>query len=128
MTTLDHPNIIKYYETYDDAKYMYLVMEYCSNGELFDLMTKQKDQTFSEKAACRIMEKLFKAIVHCHTNGIIHRDIKPENIMVGNDGEIKLIDFGLAKKNNSKTHTIAGTPYYMAPDIFKGKYNEKCDI
>lgn len=76
------------------------------------------------------MEKLFRAINHCHANGVIHRDIKPENIMIGRDGEIKLIDFGLSRKreSNNQMNTLAGTPYYMAPQVFDGSYNYKCDI
>lgn len=55
LTTLDHPNIVKYYETYYDVKYMYLVMEYCPGGELFDKITQQKDNMFSESEAADIM-------------------------------------------------------------------------
>ena len=102
MTRLDHPNIVKYFETYDDTKYIYLVMEYCPGGELFDKIASQKDQLFNESEACVIMEELFRAINHCHANGIVHRDIKPENIMIGKDGNIKLIDFGLSKRSKSK--------------------------
>lgn len=77
------------------------------------------------------MDKLFRAINHCHANNIVHRDIKPENIMIGQDNEIKLIDFGLSKSSvskNQKLFTIAGTPYYMAPEVLNGNYNYKCDI
>lgn len=75
------------------------------------------------------MEKLFRAIGHCHANGIVHRDIKPENIMIGKDKEVKLIDFGLSKQSSSSSlSTIAGTPYYMAPEVLEGYYNNKCDI
>ncbi len=101
LTKLDHPNIVKYYETYDDVKYMYLVMEYCPGGELFEKIASQKDQMFGEGEASKIMKKLLRAINHCHASGVVHRDIKPENIMYGKDGEIKLIDFGLSK-------TVAG--------------------
>lgn len=86
---------------------------------------------FNESEACKIMEKLFRAINHCHAQGIIHRDIKPENVMIGRDNEIKLIDFGLSKRSKDKTShltTIAGTPYYMAPEVLDGDYNYKCDI
>ncbi len=72
------------------------------------------------------MEKLLRAISHCHATGVVHRDIKPENIMFGKDGEVKLIDFGLSKRVKSqKTEmtTIAGTPYYMAPEVLDGEYD-----
>ena len=80
---------------------------------------------FNESEAAKIMNKLLKAVNHCHATGIAHRDIKPENIMYGKDGEIKLIDFGLSKmftKNNSSMNTIAGTPFYMAPEVLDGDY------
>lgn len=102
LTKLDHPNIVKYYETYDDTKYMYLVMEYCNGGELFDKIAHQKNQMFNESEAAKIMKKLLRAITHCHAQGVVHRDIKPENIMYGRDGEIKLIDFGLSKRVTDK--------------------------
>lgn len=126
LTKLDHPNIVKYYETYDDVKYMYLVMEYCPGGELFDKIANQKNQMFSEKEAAHIMKKLIRAINHCHASGVVHRDIKPENIMIGKDGELKLIDFGLSRRVaglNTTMTTIAGTPYYMAPEVLDGEYN-----
>jgi calcium-dependent protein kinase len=71
-----------------------------------------------------------KAINHCHSLDVCHRDIKPENILLGDNGSLKLIDFGLSEqvKNNKKMSTIVGTPYYIAPEVLKGKYNDKCDI
>ena len=94
---------MKYYETYDDEKYMYLVMEYCPGGELFDKIASLENQAFGEVEACNIMEKLLRAINHCHASKIVHRDIKPENIMIGKDNQIKLIDFGLSHKTKYKT-------------------------
>lgn len=67
LQSLDHPNIVKYYEMYDDVKYVYFVMEYCSGGELFNKITEQKDQYFNESEAAKIMKKLFRAINHCHS-------------------------------------------------------------
>lgn len=130
MTRLDHPNIVKYYETYDDHKYIYLVMEYCPGGELFAKIAEQENQTFNESQAAQILHKLVTAVNHCHANRIIHRDIKAENIMIGSDGEIKLIDFGLSyfKKKGEKVSEIAGTPYYMAPEILLGQYGFEVDI
>jgi serine/threonine protein kinase len=69
-------------------------MEYCPGGELLEKITTS---FFSEKDACQIMLDIFRAINHCHSQNIAHRDIKPENLMYGEDGRIKLIDFGLAK-------------------------------
>ena len=132
LRQLDHPNIIKYYETYESPKYMYLVMEYCGGGELFDKITKNKE-VFSEKQASDIMFKLFLAINHCHTNNIAHRDLKPENIMYSSnekDADIKIIDFGLSKQSKGKKDnlgTVVGTPYYVAPEVLDGNYGFECD-
>jgi serine/threonine protein kinase len=98
LTRLDHPNIVKYYETYIDDKYIYLVMEYIGGGELFDKIAQQENQVFSESDASEYMKKLFSALNHMHAQGVVHRDIKPENIMLTKDGELKLIDFGLSKR------------------------------
>mmetsp|Transcript_1951 Transcript_1951/g.3384 ORF Transcript_1951/g.3384 Transcript_1951/m.3384 type:complete len:197 (+) Transcript_1951:426-1016(+) len=75
------------------------------------------------------MKKLFSALNHMHAQGVVHRDIKPENIMLAKNGELKLIDFGLSKRQqgNKKLKTIAGTPYYMAPEVLEGQYDSKCD-
>ena len=72
-------------------------MELCTGGELFEKISK-RSTPISEKEAASILERTLKAINHCHSQKIIHRDIKPENIMYGVDGEVKLIDFGLAKQ------------------------------
>lgn len=76
------------------------------------------------------MQQLFQAINHCHAQNIVHRDIKPENIMITDDDEVRLIDFGLSKASNGKKalQTVAGTPYYMAPEVLDGNYAAKADI
>lgn len=77
------------------------------------------------------MEKLMRAVNHCHANGIVHRDIKPENIMIGKDKNLKLIDFGLARIHNSEKRnmrTVTGTPFFMAPEVLSESYDHKCDI
>ena len=78
------------------------------------------------------MKKLLGACNHMHSQGVVHRDIKPENIMVHENGELKLIDFGLSKRQKegkkNQLKTVLGTPYYMAPEVLDGKYNCKCDI
>lgn len=105
-------------------------MELCSGGELFDILTK-RDEPFSEKEAAMIMDKVLRAIQHCHSQNITHRDIKPENIMYGPDGEVRLVDFGLSKqmkRSNAHLHTIAGTPYYIPPEVLHGDYGKECDL
>ena len=75
------------------------------------------------------MHDLLKALTHCHQANIIHRDIKPENIMFSEDGTIKLIDFGFAIQNAKKSELdIAGTPYYIAPEVLDENYGRECDI
>jgi serine/threonine protein kinase len=75
------------------------------------------------------MKMLFSAINHCHAQNIIHRDIKPENIMINEENEVRLIDFGLSKTNKKNNmQTMCGTPFYMAPEVIKSNYNTKADI
>ena len=77
------------------------------------------------------MRKLFSALNHMHAQEVVHRDIKPDNIMLTGDGELKLIDFGLSQRtemDGSHAKNIAGTPYYMAPEVLEGHYDSKCDI
>jgi calcium-dependent protein kinase len=131
LSSLDHPNIIKFYETYNDQYYFHIVMELCKGKEVFDKIIEEGHIT--EQKVAKYIYKVLSAISYCHSNGITHRDLKPENILFENsetDAEIKLIDFGLSRKYNSKEkmHTILGTPYYVAPEVLKGDYDEKCDI
>ena len=96
LASLDHPNIVKYYETYESPNYLYVVMEYCHGGELFKKLTDSRAE-FTEQKAARLMKALFLAVNHLHSKGIAHRDLKPENVMYGDDGRVKIIDFGLSK-------------------------------
>ena len=131
ISTLDHPNIIKFYETYHDKCFFHIVMELCRGKEILHQMTH--NGCMEEKKVVNIIIKVLLAIAHCHNRGITHRDLKPENILFDSmkpDAEIKLIDFGLSRKydKEQKMHSILGTPYYVAPEVLKGEYDEKCDI
>ena len=131
ISNLDHPNIIKFYETYHDECFFHIVMELCKGKEVFDNICNHG--YLPEKKVQNIIFKVLLAIAHCHSRGITHRDLKPENILFESlkpDAEIKLIDFGLSRKysKDEKMHTILGTPYYVAPEVLKGEYDEKCDI
>ena len=128
---LDHPNIVKMYEEYEDQKYLYIVTELISGGELFDELLRKKKFTEVDWAA--IIKQLLGALNYCHKNDIVHKDLKPENILLEKKKDInsiKLIDFGTAQKfrKGKKMTSIIGTPYYVAPEVLKGSYDEKWDI
>ena len=135
MIKLDHPNIIKLYEVYENEKYIYLIMELCTGGELFDRIVENTEngKPFTEKQAANLFRQMMSAINYCHKNGIVHRDLKPENLLYLNKDEnspIKVIDFGMSKRFDS-AHFMSekvGTAYYISPEVLKGKYDEKCDI
>ena len=131
LRSLDHPNIVKIFEYFEDMRRYYIVMEYCRGGELFQEVLRQEH--FSEQTAATILQQLFSAVGYLHSNNIMHRDLKPENILLEDSGDflnIKLIDFGTAIRFNpgSKLRTIVGTAYYIAPEVLKGAYTEKCDM
>ena len=136
ISNLDHPNIIRFYETYHDNIYFHIVMELCKGQDLLQRINKHtiiNDKGVNEKQIALCVLKVLHAISYCHSRGITHRDLKPENILFeSNEHEscIKLIDFGLSRKYNAheKMHTILGTPYYVAPEVLEGNYDEKCDI
>ena len=139
LKKFDHPNIVKLFEYFiDNDKYL-LITEYCRGGDLFRVIKKKKK--FSELSAVYIMFQIFRALIYCHnTIHLAHRDIKPENIVIFKKNntatedlyDVKLIDFGIAKKldiNNKKMDDkIKGSLYYMAPEVFGKKSDEKCDI
>ena len=131
ISSLDHPNIIKFYETYHDKYYFHLVMELCKGKDSFNKIVIM--EKCDEKKVVSVITKVLLAIAHCHSRGITHRDLKPENILFENDNpdaEIKIIDFGLSRKyaKDEKMHSVLGTPYYVAPEVLKGNYTEKCDV
>lgn len=99
LNTLDHPNIIKYYEDFENSTHIFLVMEVCQGGTLYKKLMSLVDQKkiFTEFEPALIIEKLLRAVAHCHENRICHRDLKPENILIDKNGEVKIIDFGLSK-------------------------------
>lgn len=130
LKNLDHPNILRLYEVFEDKKYIYLVTEYCQGGELFDEIISR--QRFNENDAATIVKQLLSAIAYCHQKKVCHRDLKPENILIDNKEtlQIKLIDFGTSQRfeDEEKMELVLGTAYYIAPEVLKGHYDEMCDI
>ena len=131
LRSLDHPNIIRVYEFFEDNKRFYIVMEQCNGGELFEEILKR--QNFGEPQAAIIVQQLLSAVAYLHDNGIIHRDLKPENILLEESRDImniKLIDFGTAVRvdKNKTIKGAIGTAYYIAPEVLSGTYNHRCDL
>jgi len=133
MSMLDHPHIVRLFETFEDSNNFHLVMEVCSGGELFDRIIKAVH--FTEGQAAHCAEQIVKGLNYMHTIGIVHRDLKPENFLCLNDDSmetnvIKIIDFGLATRltKGKMLTTSLGTPYYVAPEVLKKSYDELCDL
>ena len=107
LSILDHPNIVKYVESYEDKRYMYIVMEYVEDATDLEHVIKNRvaesgfpiepKPLLPEEEVRRLMYMLLKGIHHIHENGIIHRDLKPENCLLDKDLQLRIIDFGLAK-------------------------------
>jgi len=130
---MDHPNIIKLYESFEDHRNIYLVMELCAGGELFDKIIESGH--FTEVQAAILMQQIVRAIYYMHENHVCHRDLKPENFLFVTKETIeknflKIIDFGLSCKfePNQVLTTKAGTPYYVAPQVLAGKYDQQSDL
>ena len=108
-------------------------MEFLEGGELFEAITNIG--SFTEASASKVLKQILSAVYYLHSNHIVHRDLKPENIMLtqkpkNGNYQIKLIDFGTAKifKPGKKMNKFIGTSYYIAPEVLKERYDEKCDI
>ncbi|CAG9324500.1 unnamed protein product [Blepharisma stoltei] len=131
LKKLDHPNIIKVFEVYQDTRYLCIVTELCTGGELFDRI--KEANPFTENQAARYMLDMVSAVKYCHEAGIVHRDLKPENLLLENkkpDARLKLIDFGTSKhfEPKEKMKHFIGTSYYVAPEVISGSYDSKCDV
>ena len=135
VKTLDHPNIMKVFEYYNNDNCLFIISELLSGGELFD---KIKENKFLKEEVCAyLMKQIFSAVDFCHEKKIIHRDLKPENVLIESEEEarkefftVKLIDFGTSDKmkKGQKFDLQVGTPYYTAPEVLNNNYNEKCDL
>lgn len=137
LKTMDHPNIIQLVDVFEDEKYLHLVTELCTGGELFDRIiekTKSAEGHYSEADAAVIIKSCLNAIEYCHTvHNICHRDLKPENFLFQTpaaDAQLKIIDFGLSRYDDEVEHmsTKVGTPYYIAPEVLSRKYDKECDL
>lgn len=128
---INHPNILQFYEVFEDEQQIYLIFELMEGGELFDRVLKKK--RYPEREAAIIMKQLLEALVYLEKKGILHRDIKLENVLLANkedDCLVKLADFGLGTTIEGIDPKIkCGTPGYVAPEVITGKpYDCTADI
>ncbi|GAB2300764.1 CBL-interacting protein kinase 18 [Dionaea muscipula] len=132
MRLVRHPNVVRLYEVMATRSKIYFVMEYVKGGELFNKVAKGK---LNEDVARRYFQQLVSAVDYCHSRGVYHRDLKPENLLLDEDGNLKVSDFGLSalaetKRQDGLLHTTCGTPAYVAPEVIhrKGYDGAKADI
>jgi len=126
---LDHANIMKVLEFFQDEDHFYIVSEFYDGGELFDRILSMNH--FTEKMAATTIKQILSAVSYCHSHNIVHRDLKPENVIYESkekDAQLKVIDFGTSRQFDLSMNQKLGTAYYIAPEVIKGEYNEKCDV
>jgi len=132
QSNLAHPNILRLYGHFHDAKRIFLILEFAAKGELYKHL--RREQRFPEWKAAQYIAQMAAALKYLHKKHVIHRDIKPENILVGIHGEIKISDFGWSvHAPNNRRQTMCGTLDYLPPEMLKGGskenyYSEKVDL
>lgn len=121
-TSLNHPNIVQIYDIGEEDDKYFIVMEYISGYTLKQLLQKRKHLTLTE--VVDICKQLSLALAHAHSKGIVHRDIKPHNVIVQEDGNVKITDFGIAITMNAtmltQTNSVMGSVHYLPPEQISG--------
>ncbi|KAJ3682894.1 hypothetical protein LUZ60_013121 [Juncus effusus] len=132
MNVVRHVNIVQLYEVLATKSKIYFVLEYIKGGELFNKVSKGR---LREETARKYFQQLISAVDFCHSRKVYHRDLKPENLLLDENGNLKVSDFGLSALSDSKRvdgllHTTCGTPAYVAPEVInrKGYCGAKADI
>lgn len=132
MSRLRHPHIVKLFEVLATKRKIYFVLEFVKGGELFARVAKGR---FSEDLGRKYFQQLISAVSYCHSRGVYHRDLKPENLLLDENGDLKVSDFGLSAlaghvRADGLLHTLCGTPAYVAPEILakKGYNGAKIDV
>ncbi|MBX6769960.1 MAG: serine/threonine protein kinase, partial [Actinomadura rubrobrunea] len=128
---LSHPNVVAVFDQRTDGEHVFLVMEYVPGRTLRDLLTERG--RLGPRAALEIMQPVLAALGAAHRAGLVHRDVKPENVLITEDGQVKVADFGLARAETAskmtKTGMIIGTVGYLAPEqVLSGDADVRTDV
>ncbi|XP_028305725.1 serine/threonine-protein kinase BRSK2 isoform X2 [Gouania willdenowi] len=130
LKLIEHPHVLKLHDVYENKKYLYLVLEHVSGGELFDYLVKKGRLT--PKEARKFFRQIMSALDFCHSHSICHRDLKPENLLLDEKNNIRIADFGMAslQVGDSLLETSCGSPHYACPEVIRGeKYDgRKADV
>ncbi|KAH7037585.1 uncharacterized protein B0I36DRAFT_420402 [Microdochium trichocladiopsis] len=131
LKLIDHPNIMKLYDIWENRSEIYLVLEFVERGDLFEYINSHGP--IAEHETVFYFRQMLSALEYCHSFNICHRDLKPENILLKENGQIKIADFGMAAIQQGPNHmlrTSCGSPHYAAPELVsRRKYRgDKVDI
>lgn len=124
MRTLDHRNIVSLHDVLYSPKRVFMVLELVRGGELFDSISK--NGRLDEDTARNYFHQLIDAVHYCHHRGVYHRDLKPENLLLGENGSLKITDFGFSAIRDYGAHllrTNCGSPHYCAPEVWNGEHD-----
>jgi len=138
LAKLDHPHIIRVYEYFEDAENFYFIFDPCDGGELSGVLKQANDRNLmlTEAWVGKVMIGTLSALAYVHKCHIIHKDLKLQNVLLSSktspyeDPHAIVIDFGLAEmfQDDKNNRTVAGTPAYMAPEVWQHAYGPKCDV
>nr|XP_054587917.1 serine/threonine-protein kinase BRSK2 isoform X6 [Nothobranchius furzeri] len=121
LKLIEHPHVLKLHDVYENKKYLYLVLEHVSGGELFDYLVKKGRLT--PKEARKFFRQIISALDFCHSHSICHRDLKPENLLLDEKNNIRIADFGMAslQVGENLLETSCGSPHYACPEVIRGE-------
>ena len=130
LSDLNHPNIISLITVNETANTIYLIMDFCSNGKLFEYL---RGTPRTSEMILKYTNELLSGFRYLYEKNIIHRDIKPDNLLVDEKGTLKIADFGFCKMldemDKENSHTMLGTPLYACFEVIsQRKYSSKCDV
>jgi len=132
LASLNHPYIVKYYDSFIENKTLHIVMEFCDKGDLCGVIRAQMGRLLPEAKIWKFLIQMCLGLEYIHSKRILHRDIKTMNVFLAREDSLRIGDLGVAKKLISTAafaHTMVGTPYYLSPELCEDKpYNIKSDM